>query len=191
MFPSLEPPRSGTSKRTKWTVLVLILIVCGTPGVALYWVGQHYRTFSIPSESMEPTIRRGDQILVDMYYFHNHKPARSDVVVIQRPKILVIKRIIGLPGDTIEGREGTVLVNGKDLSEPYMLLSTSKSLESSRNFGPTQLIAGEYFVLGDNRDNSLDSRYPEFGPVPLKTIIGRPLYILTSEKRGRALERIK
>src|SRR5258707_5974289 len=148
VFPSLEPPRSGTSKRTKWTVLVLILIVCGTPGVALYWVGQHYRMFSIPFESMEPTIRRGDQILVDMYYFHNHKPARSDVVVIQRPKILVIKRIIGLPGDTIEGREGTVLVNGKDLSEPYILLSTSKSLESSRNFGPTQLEAGEYFVLG-------------------------------------------
>ena len=140
---------------------------------------------------MEPTIRRGDRIFANMHYFHDHKPARGDVIVIQRPKILVIKRVVALPGDTIEGREGTVLVNGKAISEPYALRCTSESLESSRNFGPTKLEAGEYFVLGDNRDNSLDSRYPDFGPIPLATIVGRPLYILSSERGDRAWERIK
>jgi signal peptidase I len=184
-------PGGSTSKLTKWTVLVLVLVVCGTPSALFYWAHQYYRIYSIPAESMEPTIRHGDQILVDMYYFHDHKPARGDVVVIQRPTILVIKRVIGLPGDTIEGREGTVLVNGTAVSEPYAFYSASEPLESSRNFGPTHLNAGEYFVLGDNRDNSLDSRYPEFGPVPLTTIVGRPLYILSSQKRGRAFERIK
>jgi signal peptidase I len=190
-FPPIEPPKARTSTRTKWIVLVLVLIVCLTPSLGLYWFRQHYQVFTIPSVSMEPAIRRGDQILVDLHYFHDHAPARGDIAVVKRPKIMVLKRVIGLPGETIEAREGTVFVNGTAISEPYAMFSASNSSEPSRNFGPTQLKAAEYFVLGDNRDNSMDSRYPEFGPVPLAAIIGRPLYILSSEKGDRAWERIK
>lgn len=171
--------------------MVLFVVVCGTPGLGLYWFRQHYRVFSNISQSMEPTIRRREKILVDMHYFRNHKPARRDVVVIERPDVLVIKRVIGLPGDMIEGHDGTVLVNGTAIAEPYAQLCTSESLEAARNFGPAQLRPGDYFVLGDNRDNSLDSRFPQFGPIPVTKIVGRPLFILASENGDRAWERIK
>lgn len=191
VFPPIEPPKTPASKRTKWTVLVLVMIVCGIPSLGLYWFRLHYQVFEIPSEAMVPTVRRGDRIFVDMHYFHDHKPARGDVVVIKRTKIFVIKRVVALPGDMIEGREGTVLLNGKTVSEPYAMYSASEPLESSRNFGPAKLEAGEYFVLGDNRDNSLDSRYPDFGLVSSETIVGRPLYVISSENGDRAWERIK
>ena len=190
-FPPIGSPKARTSKQINWLVLALVVLVCGIPGLGLHWVRQYYRVFSIPSSSMEPTIRLGEHILADMHYFDDHKPERGDVAIIQRPKILVIKRVIGLPGDTVEGREGAVFVNGTALSEPYAMYSASEPLYSSRTFGPTKLDAGDYFVLGDNRDNSLDSRHPQFGPVPLTNIIGRPLYILTSQERDRAWKRIQ
>jgi signal peptidase I len=127
-----------------------------------------------------------------MQYFRNHLPAHGEIVVFDRNKILLIKRVVALPGDIIEGRDDAVYLNGRVVSEPYVEHSgLDQDDDFMRNFGPTTIKTGECFVLGDNRDNSLDSRHPDFGPISLTTLVGRPLYILTSAKRGRAFERIK
>jgi signal peptidase I len=188
----IELPKSGRSKQTKWLVLALILLVCGIPGVGLYWLRQYYRVFEMPATSMEPTIRLEERFLADMHYFHGHVPVRGDVAVIKRNDILIVKRVVALPGDTIEGRNGVIYLNGKQVSEPYIEhIGSDQNDKFLQNFGPTTLKAGECFVLGDNRDRSLDSRHPDFGPIPLTTVVGRPLYILTSREYGRAWERIQ
>ena len=193
-FPPLEPPRVSTSKRTKWAVLVLILIVCATPGLALYWLRQHYRAIDIPAGSMEPTIRTGERILVDMDYFKSHAPARGDITVIDKDGLFLEKRVVALPGDTIEGRNDLIYLNGKVISEPYMQhigIPSAVDVPFLHNFGPITLKVGECFVLGDNRDNSFDSRDPDFGSIPVTSMIGRPLYVLVSKERDRAWKRIQ
>jgi signal peptidase I len=196
VFAPLEPPKAATSKRTKWIVLALILIVCVTPSLGIYWVRQHYQVFESPADSMNPTIRQGDRVLADMYYFRHHTPARGDVVLIRRPNNLILmKRLAALPGDIIMSRDGVVFINGSAPSEPYAHHSGTPggNIEPvfMQNFGPLKVNAGECFVMGDNRDISYDSRSPEFGPVALADIIGHPLYILSSTKGDRAWERIK
>jgi signal peptidase I len=141
---------------------------------------------------MEPTIRLEELFLADMHYFHGHAPVRGDVAVIKRNDILIVKRVVALPGDTIEGRNGVIYLNGKAVSEPYVEhIGSDQDDNFLQNFGPTTLKAGECFVLGDNRDRSLDSRHPDFGPIPLRTLVGRPSYILVSKERDRAWERIQ
>ncbi len=83
-----------------------------------------------------------------------------------------------------------IYLNGNVMLEPYVQ-HVGSAPDLLQNFGPTKVKAGECFMLGDNRDNSFDSRHPDFGPISLTTIVGRPLYILSSEKRDRAWERIK
>src|SRR5262249_31908589 len=145
-----------------------------------------------PASSMEPTLRRGDRILVDRQYFRSHLPLHGEVVLTEREKIFIVRRVVALPGDAIEGRDGSIYLNGSALHEPYVQhIGIRGDLDFLQNFGPTTVKAGECFVMGDNRDNSLDSRSPDVGPVLLTTIVGRPLYILSSEKHDRDWERIQ
>ena len=191
----IEPPRVRTPKQTKWVVLLLLVLVvlaCSTPALGLYWFRQHYRLFRIASAPMEPTLIRGDVIVVDMRYFKSRTPARGEVVLTRRKDYFVVTRVAALPGDTIEGHKGVIYLNGNAIQEPYVQHIDDKGHSDSKHyFGPITLKAGECFVMGDNRPSSLDSRYPQVGPVPLATIIGRPLFILSSKKRDRAWERIK
>ena len=188
-FPPLEPPRVPTSKRTKWIVVFLAVVACGIPTSLFYWVHQYYRIYTIISSSMEPTIRPGDYVLADMHYFQNRLPEYGEIALVQRNKILIVKRVAALPGDTIEGRNGVIYLNGRALSEPY--IEHTAEYDRFQNFGPITIETGQCFVMGDNRDNSFDSRHPDFGPIDLTTIAGRPLYILGSQKGNRAWERIK
>ena len=129
--------------------------------------------FYIPSESMTPTLLVGDRVLVNKLSYDLHDVHRADIVVFKAPpgeetaqiKDLV-KRVIGLPGDTIEGKGGQIYINGKLLPEPFL----PKGLQS-RTFGPQKVPPGHYFVLGDNRQNSKDSTY--FGPINGNLIVGR------------------
>jgi signal peptidase I len=185
-----EPPRPRESKRTKWIVLFFVVVLCASPSLMLYWYRLHYRLFHVESAGMDPTIQRGDHILVDMRYFKNHLPAHAEVVLLSRKNIFILKRVAALPGDTIEGRDGVIYLNGDIVAEPFVQ-HTGKPADYLQNFGPTKIQPGAYFVMGDNRDNSFDSRYPEFGPISTAAIVGRPLCIVTSKKGDRAWERIK
>tara|TARA_B100000949_G_C14182721_1_gene408176 strand:- start:31 stop:633 length:603 start_codon:yes stop_codon:yes gene_type:complete len=160
---------------------------------------------SVPTPSMVPTILVGDRVLVDKFTLRNgfkqHPPFtpikkvnRQDIVVCKSPldpKILLVKRVIGLPGDTLEIRDKTVYIDGNSLDEPYKQhadpqvykrnsYNTSQLGLQRDNYGPVTIPVGHYFVMGDNRDDSLDSRYWRF--LPGLNLVGKPLYIFWSYK---------
>jgi signal peptidase I len=126
----------------------------------------------MPSGSMEPTVQIQDRFLVDKVSFHVTGIKRGDIVeftIPQAPGIHVLKRVIGLPGDTIECRDGTVYRDGIQLEEPYL-----ESASSTTDCGPAQIVpAGTVFVLGDHRVVSQDSRH--WGMIPQDQINGRLL----------------
>ncbi len=127
----------------------------------------------IPSGSMQPTLQINDRLLVDKITYNFQTPQRGDIVVFEPTNKLeekhyhdaFIKRIIGLPGDTIKIEDGQVYVNGKALDEDYI------ANEPLYHYPKTTVPENSYFVLGDNRNNSYDSHY--WGFVPRDKIIGR------------------
>ena len=128
----------------------------------------------VTGESMEPTLMDGDNLLVDKLTYRFHEPKRFDVVVFPYSggeKSYYIKRVIGLPGETVFIDEnGMIFINGSLLDESYgkeVILSAGLA-ETNINLG-----ANEYFVLGDNRNHSADSRDPSIGPVERSEIVGR------------------
>jgi signal peptidase I len=150
-----------------------LVLVAASLAVALVVRGFLIQAFYIPSESMVPTLHIGDRVLVNKMSYDLHDVHRGDIVVFERPsgetdpRIKdLIKRVIGLPGETIEAREGRVLVNDRVLAEPYLPSGTTTT-----NI-PRQLIRPNHvFVMGDNRSNSRDSRV--FGQIPDDIIVGR------------------
>jgi signal peptidase I len=98
-----------------------------------------------------------------------------------------IKRVIGIGGDSIQGKNNVVFVNGQAADEPYVEHTGQPAEEWLTNFGPITVPNGTYFVLGDNRDFSFDSRASNFGLVNHRTIAGKPLYVLASGRTGKSL----
>jgi signal peptidase I len=199
--------------------------------------------FKIPSGSMERTLLPGDFLLVDKLAYGAEvpftslripgyrTPQRGDIIVFQYPldeTKTYVKRLVGLPGDTLSMREGTLVRNGVALAEPYVvhsdpdldpgndqfgwqrhyLVRTAEAAgfgdhPTRNNWGPLIVPPGEYFALGDNRDNSEDSRY--WGFVPAGNVRGRPLVVyysyaldssepaprLSSVRWGRVGERVR
>ena len=130
---------------------------------------------------MERTLVVGDSIVSDMRYYRSHDPSRGDLVIIYRGKTYWIKRIVAIGGDIIQGFEGVIILNGKVLTEPYVEhIQVRSQLPELSTFGPVKIPAGEYFVMGDNRDVSYDSRSHDFGLLQADIIVGKPLYIIRS-----------
>ena len=166
------------------------------------WVVQ---AFKIPTGSMENNLLIGDHLLVNKFVFGPEPNAleravlpvrdirRGDIVVFkypEEPQRDFIKRVIGLPGETIELRNKKVLVDGKAIDEPYVhFLEASHetgeitSFDVRERYGPVKVPDGQYFVMGDNRDNSQDSRY--WGFLPRHYIKGKALMIYWSYESGR------
>jgi len=155
------------------------------------------QAFKIPSGSMLPTLLVGDHILVNKFIYGTKipfsdrrvlifkKPERGDIIVFkypENPKKDFIKRVIATEGDAIEERDKTVYVNGKTGKEPYSQHSDKDIRPGGNdprdNFGPITIPEGKVFVMGDNRDQSYDSRY--WGFVDLKEIKGKALIIYWS-----------
>jgi signal peptidase I len=126
--------------------------------------------FRIPSESMVPTLEVGDRVLANKFIYRFSEPERGDIVVFESvgegDDQKLIKRVVGVAGDEIEVRNGTLLVNGKEQEEPYL----NRGLPFNGSYGPIEVSEGEVFVMGDNRANSADSRV--FGPLPVENIEG-------------------
>lgn len=125
--------------------------------------------FYIPSESMLPTLEVGDRVFVNKLVYSVSEPERGDIVVFESVgggDETLIKRVVGLPGDTIAVRSGTLYVNGEPQQEPYL---SRQPLDESF-YGPILVPPGDVFVMGDNRANSADSRV--FGSVPKENIKG-------------------
>src|SRR5215210_4524098 len=126
--------------------------------------------FRIPSESMVPTLEVGDRVLANKFVYRLTEPERGEVVVFESvgegDDQKLIKRVVGVAGDEVEVRNGTLLVNGEDREEPYL----NRNLPFNDSYGPTEVPEGHVFVMGDNRANSADSRV--FGPLPIENIEG-------------------
>lgn len=132
-----------------------------------------FQPFLVKGQSMEPNFENGDYLIIDEISYRLRAPQRGEVIVFRypdNPSQRFIKRIVGLPGETIEIEEGKIIVkNGEDV----MVLNESEYLSSLETIGDLviELSPDEYFVLGDNRFYSFDSR--KFGPLPEDEIIGR------------------
>jgi signal peptidase I len=133
------------------------------------------QAFYIPSGSMEPTLRVGDRILVAKFYYRLAPIQRGDVIVFRyplNPGKDFVKRVVGLPRDTVELRAGVVFVNGT----PHPELTPSQGEGGCpQNYGPKKVDPGHLFVMGDNRCNSEDSRF--FGLVPVRNVVGKALVV--------------
>jgi len=152
---------------------IYLLIVLGLTYLVIMYVGQ--RT-EVNGESMEPTLSDGDNLIVDKISYRFNEPERFDIIVFpfqHKQDTYYIKRIIGLPGETVEiNEEGVIYINGEVLVESY-----GREIINPEHLGrveyPVVLGADEYFVMGDNRNNSSDSRIPEVGNIKRDQIIGR------------------
>ncbi len=126
------------------------------------------QNFRIDGVSMEPNFHDGQFLIINKLAYKLGRPSRGDVIVFRYPKNPnrdFIKRVIGLPGDTVEVRQGQVFINGAALQEPYPLLHDALSVE------PVTVGPGQLYVMGDNRGNSSDSRV--WGLLPMDLVIGK------------------
>jgi signal peptidase I len=179
-IPSPRPQRARRQFAFPIRLLVLLVVT------ALLAVGLRafvVEPFWIPSESMEPTLHGcagcdNDRLLVDRLSYHLHAVHRGDIVVFHRPpgvnasEKVLIKRVIGLPGETVSGHDGKVWIGSRPLEESYV----NRACHGTADFSPVAVPSGHYFVMGDNRCDSTDSRV--FGPIPGSSIIGRAFLII-------------
>jgi signal peptidase I len=131
---------------------------------------------------MADTIVRGDRVVADMRYYRNTAAAPGDLVLFRRDGQYLIKRVIGVGGNTVRGEDRQLFIDGNLLDEPYVRHVHKGPIPKLDTFGPVSVPAGKLFVVGDNRDESYDSRLPEFGLVDVSDVVGRPLFIVDSEK---------
>jgi signal peptidase I len=184
------PPTGAKTGRgyrivVEWAIILVAVLLC-TAVLRTYVV----QSFSIPSLSMYPTLQVGDRIIVDKLSYDLHSVHRGDIVVFRRPPLEdqdyadLVKRVIGLPGETISSKGGHVYIDGKKLSEPWLPPGPDSYTgalpgDSHPQFnlpGPVRIPAGDYYVMGDNRTDSEDSRY--FGPIPKSLIVGRAVGVV-------------
>jgi signal peptidase I len=171
--------------------VVMVLILCSFRSAIADWN-------DVPTGSMNPTILEGDRIFVNKlayglkipfttwHLLHWNEPQRGEIVVFNSPAdgTRLVKRVVGLPGDLVQMIDNRLLINGQPLHYTTSAAQITEQLgptnhkmqllprqPAMRNFGPIRVPAGEYFMMGDNRDNSYDSRY--IGTVKLDQIVGR------------------
>jgi signal peptidase I len=145
------------------------------------------RDVYIPSASMEPTLHVGDVVILDEGAYRDHQPRRGDIIVFTKglggatgsdagAAFEFVKRVVGLPGDVVEERDGLLYVNGTLFPMPEP--------DTSRALGPYTVEPGHLFVVGDNLANSNDSRFPDIGPVPMSNVLGKVVAISAGGPHG-------
>ena|SRR5437764_4632657 len=198
MAPDGAPAGPVQEKNSKNSLVELVVIVAIALGLALLIQAFLVKPFRIPSQSMEPTLDVGQRVLVDRVRFHFRDPHVGDIVVFHPPKgadvnscgkppapgqacatasaqrssTNFIKRIVAVPGDRISIRRGRVYIDGK-LRDPWHI-NRDATCSICNLPKPVTIPAGEYYMMGDNRGESADSR--EWGPVPRKWIIGKAFF---------------
>ncbi len=171
------PKADSKSRAALRSFLEWAVIIVGALVAALLIKAFLMQAFFIPSASMEPTLEIGDRVLVNKLSYRLHDVNRGDIVVFKRPPAApadvsdvaikdLIKRVIALPGETVESRDGAIFINGARLDEPYLPPGVATEGVPKQTVPP-----GSYWVMGDNRSNSRDSRF--FHAIPRSLIEGR------------------
>lgn len=164
----MEEPKGILKELLGWIVYIAVII--GLTWLIITFVGQRTR---VSGQSMEATLHDGDNLIVDKLSYRFRDPKRFEIIVFpyrHKENTYYIKRIIGLPGETVQVKDGYVYIDGEKLDENY-------GLEVMEDAGiaaePIELGEDEYFVLGDNRNHSSDSRDPSVGILHRDELIGR------------------
>ena len=164
----MEEPKGILKELLGWIVYIAVII--GLTWLIITFVGQRTR---VSGHSMEATLHDGDNLIVDKLSYRFRDPKRFEIIVFpyrHKENTYYIKRIIGLPGETVQVKDGYVYIDGEKLDENY-------GLEVMEDAGiaaePIELGEDEYFVLGDNRNHGSDSRDPSVGILHIDELIGR------------------
>lgn len=179
-----EPTKGAPQNRPWRSVLEWVFIVALAVACAMAVRAFIVEPFEVPTESMISTIQVGDRLLGEKISYLAHDPQAGDVVTFsdpENPSTTLIKRVIATPGQTIDLKDGAVYVDGAKLDEPYTQGKPTNPIERHADFlssditYPYTLGQDEYWMMGDNRTNSLDSRY--FGPIKRQAITSRGWFI--------------
>lgn len=157
--------------RTILGYILYILVIIGLTWMIVTFVGQRTR---VSGQSMETTLQDGDNLIVDKIFYRFHDPSRYDIIVFPykyEENTFYIKRIIGLPGETVQVKDGYTYINGKKLTSD--IYGREVMDEPGIAEEPIKLGSDEYFVLGDNRNHSQDSRDPYVGVLKRSDLMGR------------------
>lgn len=169
------PQNKETKKRSKVSYVVEFAIYAILIIICVFWVPEHVvqRTV-VHGESMEDTLHTGESLLVEKVSYHFIDPERYDIVVFyphgREENEYYVKRVYGLPGETVQIKDNDIYINGEKIEDDY---AKNAMDEAGIAEEPFTLAEDEFFVLGDNRKVSLDSRDPDVGPVKKKNIAGR------------------
>jgi signal peptidase I len=184
--------RDDAAPRVRCYVLIGAMVTVWAANLAPQLVGPAvkqrvpWRAFTVPSESMQPTLRVGEWFLADTRYYTTHAPARGDLVTYRLPSdesTIYVKRVVALPGDRIAFRENRAVVNGVMQNEPFADLKGPTAFYATT--AEVTVPAGHIFVAGDNRANSSDSRVQQHGFVPMKNLVARATEIFFSDDGER------
>jgi signal peptidase I len=166
---ALEETRDEADRRSSFKAILREVVETAIMTLVIFLlVRAGFQNFRIEGQSMETNLHDGEFLIVNKLLYYIHPPQRGDVVVFhspQNPRKDFIKRVVGLPGEEVELIDGEVYVDGVRLYETYI------SNQGGRSWGPEVIGEFEYFVLGDNRDNSSDSR--SWGMLDGNAIIGK------------------
>jgi len=179
---AVRAPGQQITQCSRWWLVLFVPLALTASFAHSNWLllAAGFRPFDVPSTGMEQTVLRGDRIMVDLRAYRDSKPKPHDVLIIRKDGTFLMKRVLAVGGHTIEGKDGTILVNHQRLEEPYVQHLGNAPVELNQ-FGPMEIPPGQLFVAGDNREVSRDSRLPEFGLVPEESVSGKGLYIIRSK----------
>jgi signal peptidase I len=179
---SASPQRRRTWRRTLVETVALVAVALLLAGLVRTFV---FQVFWIPSTSMVPTLDVNDRIVVDKLFFSPSDVHEGDIVVFSHPPLDecgesqqtdLVKRVIGLPGQTIYSQGNTIYINGKPLSEPYLPSHDPLGKPIASKQHPYKVPPGDFYVMGDNRAISCDSRY--WGPITGSSIVGKVIAVV-------------
>jgi len=202
-----EAKRLGSIERGRyqswWVYIAFAVVLYGLPDAYGLLLPERFLSFQIPSESMVPNLLIGDRLVADGWAYWKKEPVRGDVVVFKFPRdesIVYVKRLVGLPGDKVELKEGVLFINDKEMPQTklgagekrdgFEMVKYEELLGEKRHvlqraeyspfpsFGPTTVPSGEYFMMGDNRDRSSDGR--AWGFVRRDQLLGRMTFVYFS-----------
>ena len=171
------------SSRTRRRILewFFILLIAALASFAIR--SYAFQVFQVPTGSMLPTLQLNDRIVVDKLPGLAHSIHRADIIVFHKVRAdtdsstpILVKRVIGLPGETISSKGDTVYINGHAIAEPWLPALKGACFEPALNIATTHIPANHYFVMGDCRGDSFDSRY--WGTVPIANVIGRVFVVV-------------
>ncbi|HEX6519483.1 MAG TPA: signal peptidase I [Streptosporangiaceae bacterium] len=184
---STEPVGTSPQRRRRWRrrLIETVITLLAAALLSVLLRAYAFEIFWIPSTSMVPTLAVYDRILVEKAFFSWHDVHEGDIVVFTHPPLDqcgtdpagdLIKRVIALPGQTIYSSGNSIYINGHLLAEPYLPARDPLGPPIASSQHPYRVPSGEFYVLGDNRADSCDSRY--WGPIRGSTIIGKAILII-------------